>query len=73
MTHLLLGLLLILSLYGLLMLMIMKLILSWRYKAFIYGALTFFMLIAVFLSFSHYEKHWKHMPPAAVVRYTETV
>jgi hypothetical protein len=55
------------------MLVIMKLILSWRYKAFIYGALTFFMLIAVFLIFSPYEKHWKHMPPAAAVRCTETV
>lgn len=73
MTHLLLGLLFILSLYGVLMLVVMKLILSWRFKALIYGALTFFMLIAVFLIFSHYEKHWKHFSPSWAVQCTETV
>ncbi len=70
--YLLLGLFIIVSLYGLLMLFIMKLILSWRYKALIYGALTFLMLIAVFLIFSYYEKHWRDAPPSAIMYSSET-
>jgi hypothetical protein len=41
------------------MLLIMKRVMSWKYKALIYGILTFFMLISVFLVFAYYDKTWK--------------
>jgi hypothetical protein len=31
----------------------------WKYKALVYGALTFFMLIGIFLIFAYYDKSWK--------------
>jgi hypothetical protein len=36
-----------------------KIVIAWEYKALIYGMLTFIMLVSVFLTFSHYDKHWK--------------
>ena len=30
-----------------------------QYKAFIYGSLTFALLMGIFLAFEHYETNWK--------------
>lgn len=59
MIYLLAGLAVILSCYVLFMFIVMKRYMSWRYKAFIYGFLTFSMLNSVFLIFAYYTKHWK--------------
>lgn len=55
MTYLLLSLLIIVLTYALSMFLVMKKVLAWKYKALIYGILTFFMLLVVFLSFSRYD------------------
>jgi hypothetical protein len=37
----------------------MKRELAWKYKALVYGALTFLMLVSVFLAFAYYDNNWK--------------
>jgi hypothetical protein len=37
----------------------MKREVAWKYKALIYGTLTFLMLVSVFLAFAYYDNHWK--------------
>jgi hypothetical protein len=59
MMYLLGGLAVILCCYVFFMFLVMKRYMSWRYKAFIYGFLTFSMLIGVFLIFACYSKYWK--------------
>jgi hypothetical protein len=54
-TALLSAIALICGLYLLGMYLVMRRTLSWRYKAFIYGLLTFLMLMGVFCSFRLFE------------------
>lgn len=57
-----------------LMYVVMKRIIPWRFKAFIYGALIFAMLISIFLTFAWYEKAWKVTErPAGDVHQRSTV
>ncbi len=59
MSYLILILTAIFTVYLLSAMTVMKRVLAWKYKALIYGALTFFLLISVFLTFSHYDRYWK--------------
>ena len=59
MIYLLLSITAILSIYILLIYIFNKRVISWEYKALIYGMLTFIMLVSAFLTFAHYDKHWK--------------
>jgi hypothetical protein len=59
MSSLLLSFITIVFLYFFCILLVMKRVMSWKYKALIYGTLTFFMLIGVFLIFAYYDKTWK--------------
>lgn len=59
MSSLLLSFITIVFLYFSCMLLVMKMVMSWKYKALIYGVLTFIMLIGVFLIFNYYDKTWK--------------
>lgn len=45
--------------YLMLIFMIMKMTIIWRYKALVYGGLTFFMLTGIFILFGLYDKYWK--------------
>jgi hypothetical protein len=49
----------VMTVYVSAMFLVMKRVIPWRYKAFVYGSLTFLMLIAVFVSFSFYDRFWK--------------
>ncbi|KJR43460.1 membrane protein [Candidatus Magnetoovum chiemensis] len=60
MIRLILMLLTVLVIYSLSMYAVMKRVIQWKYKALIYGGLTFLMLISVFLSFGYYEEYLKH-------------
>lgn len=45
--------------YLMLIFMIMKMTIIWRYKVLVYGGLTFFMLTGIFILFGIYDKYWK--------------
>lgn len=59
MTYLLLALCAILAAFAFCSYLTMKKAISWRYKALIYGILTFFMLTGVFFAFEQYDMSWK--------------
>ena len=59
MIYLLLSITGILTVYILLIYIFNKRVIAWRYKALIYGILTFIMLVSAFQTFAHYDKHWK--------------
>jgi hypothetical protein len=65
MSYLFFSITVIIAAYLFSVLFIMKRVLLWKYKALIYGMLTFFMLIGVFLTFSHYDRYWKKNRPAS--------
>lgn len=49
----------ILSSYTILIYSLNRIEITWKYKALIYGMLTFLLLVSSFLAFSHYDTHWK--------------
>ena len=59
MIYLLLSITAILSMYIIVIYIFNKRVIAWRYKALMYGMLTFIMLVSTFLTFDHYDKHWK--------------
>jgi len=59
MINLIMFLILIMFFYFLFMYKVMKVILPWKYKALLYGFITFIMLIGVFILFGIYDKYWK--------------
>ena len=60
MIYLLLSITVTLSIYIILIYIFNKRVIAWKYKALIYGVLTFVMLVSAFLTFAHYDKHWKN-------------
>ena len=59
MIYLFLSITAILSLYIIVIYIFNKRVIAWKYKALIYGILTFIMLVSTFLTFAHYDKHWE--------------
>lgn len=59
MIYLLLSITAILSVYIIVIYILNKRVIAWKYKALMYGMLTFIMLVSTFLTFAHYDKHWK--------------
>lgn len=59
MIYLLLSITAILSVYIIVIYIFNKRVIAWKYKALIYGMLTFIMLVSAFITFAHYDKHWK--------------
>lgn len=49
----------ILAAYLLLIFMVMKMTMVWRYKVLVYGLITFLMLAGIFLLFGLYDRYWK--------------
>ncbi len=59
MIYLLVSITAVLSVYVLSIYVLRRKVIAWKYKVFIYGTLTFIMLVSTFLTFNHYDKHWK--------------
>lgn len=62
MTNLLLSISAVVLVYFMLVLVINKRMIAWRYKALIYWLLTFVMLVSAFLAFDYYVNHWQGDP-----------
>lgn len=69
MIYLLSSLIVILLVYIFLMYLTFKRYMPWKYKGSIYGTLTFFMIICVFLTFEQYDKYWKRIKDATDYSY----
>lgn len=73
MIYLLSSLIVILFVYILLMYLTFKRYMPWKYKGSIYGTLTFFMIICIFLTFEQYDKRWKRIKDATDYSYNANI